>query len=194
MDAHGTPAATGPLIGRIEYLVTGRQADGGACDSAQLVVRLVDGATEPLPTDESDYEIRAAVVYERQGDWFRIALQRRSAWVKRPDSQAAFHQYPDLLKDRLAYIMAGWDGKLWSEPGGAGRPVPLAPAWRRHLADEVPIDVVAVRRVGNQVWIQVRLETERCGESLADVKPVTGWIPGSHTQSVPAAWFFSRGC
>jgi hypothetical protein len=38
---------------------------------------------QELPSDESGYEIAAAVVYERRGQWFRIALPQGSGWITR---------------------------------------------------------------------------------------------------------------
>src|SRR5882724_11917954 len=106
-------------IGSIELVVADRQPGGGSCGAAQLVVKspAADRA-EQLPTDESGYEIPAAIVYQRSGSWFRIALQHGSAWIERPNPDG-FHQYPDLLSHSLAYIRQRSDGRLRRGPVGS---------------------------------------------------------------------------
>src|SRR6476660_2283326 len=77
-----SPSDTGRRLGSIQFRVTERAQDGGACASAQLVV--VDAGTasfEELPTEESGYEIPAAIVHERRASWFRVARQHGSAWL-----------------------------------------------------------------------------------------------------------------
>jgi hypothetical protein len=76
-----------------------------------MVRRPGPGAAEELPTSESDYELPAAIVLQREGSWFRIALQQGSAWIERANS-GDFLPYPNLLKDRLTYLGMGWDGRL----------------------------------------------------------------------------------
>jgi hypothetical protein len=162
-------------------------------DCPKLVVRRTTGQPdERLPTEESGYEIPAAIVYERAGSWYRIALQRGSAWMVHPHG-ADFLSYPDLLHDQLAYIKAGWDRRLWSSPG-SGTPT-LIPVQSQDPEDEIAIDVIAIRRVRQQSWIQVRL-TSHCDGGTPDDqgKPITGWIPAHRADGRPSAWFYSRGC
>jgi len=149
--------------------------------------------TEELPTAESSYEVPAAIVLQREGLWFRIALQRGSSWIARANADD-FLPYPDLLADRLSYVPTGWDGRLWDAPGSTD-PRPLPAAWRPHLQREAPIQFLASRRVGAQTWIQVRLDpSARCGDALAGVSAVTGWLPAHRPSGAPSAWFYSRGC
>ncbi len=76
--------------------------------NCQIVVRQVENnSEEQLPTDESGYEIPAAIVYQRAALWFRIALQQGSAWITRDDPNA-FLPNPEPLKDRRAYLRRGW--------------------------------------------------------------------------------------
>src|SRR5262245_27303090 len=186
------PAATTESVGSIIFRVADRQPDGGSCGSAQLLVQVAGGADEELPVDEVSYEIPAAIVYEQSGTWFRVALQRGSAWITRTDSND-FQSYPDLLKERLAYVRKGWAARLWQAPGqGPGTRIPTA--WSRYLADNIPVEVLDVQRVNGVSWIRVRLQTESCGETLAGVEPATGWIPAYQTSGRPAVWFYARGC
>jgi hypothetical protein len=180
-------------VGSITLHVTDRQPDGGSCGSADLLLRRAGASTdEEVPTDESDYEILAAIVYERSGSWFRIALQRGSGWISH-ENAGDFQRYPEALEHKLSYIRGNWDGRLWRTPAsGAAARIPSA--WTPHLDDDVPVQVLEVRRVRNEAWIQVRLETERCGETLKGVAPTTGWIPAYQPSGRTSLWFYSRGC
>ena len=184
-----SPAAQAPR-GTLRTYVRGRSNDGASCEAVALVVRGPGVATEAL-TEESGYEVPSLIVYERSGEWFRIALHPGSGWVKRePDD---FLSYPDLLTERLAYVRKGWNGTLRDEPAnGPGTSVSFE--WRQHLGDDITATVLAVRRVGTDTWIQVRLLTESCGESVPGVGPVTGWIPAYTPSGRPTTWFYSRGC
>lgn len=189
---YDAPTTSAPPIASIHYSVMNRLPDGSNCDSAKLVVRRVDARfDEDLPTEETGYEIAAAVVYERSGRWFRIALQRGSAWILR-QNQDAFEAYPELLMNKLAYIDTGWDGRVWQTPEiSTGRP---AAGWTPYLAQGIPVQVLATRRLNDNVWIHVRLETNVCGETLAGVTSTTGWIPAYRPAGTPSVWFHSRGC
>lgn len=192
IDLHGTPSTSTPAIGSIGMLVTDRNADGTSCGSAELTVhRAASSSDEELPTEESGYEVRAAVVYERSGPWFRIALQRGSAWLhhERLDD---FHSYPEVLKHGRAYIKQDWDGRLW-RTAGTGTPTRIPAAWAKYLGRDISVEILGSRRVGNEIWIQLRLETETCGNTLQGVTPTTGWIP-AYRSSGASVWFYSRGC
>ena len=108
---YGAQSTAAAPIGSIRLRVTEREPGGGSCGTATVIVQRADSAEEQLPTDESGYEVQAALVYQRSGLWFRVALQRGSAWVKR-DRADDFLAYPKLLSERLAYVRAGWDGRL----------------------------------------------------------------------------------
>ena len=87
------PSASGSRLGSISLRVTGKR--DGSCDEA--VLGTSSGASEQfdeLPTEESGYEILAAIVYQRSGNWFRIALQKGSGWIHRA-SAADFQEYPE---------------------------------------------------------------------------------------------------
>ena len=87
-NLYDSPSTARPATRFIEPLRNG---------NCQILVRRVDtNAEEPLPSDESGYEIPAAIVYQRSALWFRIAQQQGSAWIARNDSNA-FLPYPELL-------------------------------------------------------------------------------------------------
>jgi hypothetical protein len=157
-----------------------------------LVRRMRNNSEERLPTDESGYETPAAIVYQRSGRWFRIALQQGSAWLTR-ETPNGFLPYPELLKERLAYLRKGWDGRLWDTPG-ASASKPLPSKWKSHATENIPLKFLGARRLSGGLWIHVRLETESCGESLEGVKPAEGWLPAYRSSGLTSAWFYSRGC
>ena len=185
-----------PPIGSIEARKASGQPPDPGCATLEITVRATGGAPagDEFPTDESGYEVRAAVVYERLGRWFRIALQRGSAWVERENTEG-FLAYPDsLTSDRfLNHMRNGWDGLLWQQPGVP--PSATVPAgWRRHLSGLIPISVLETRTIRGESWVRVRLETEACGNVLDGVTPTEGWIPAHRTSGATSAWFSSRGC
>jgi hypothetical protein len=186
ISIYASPSTEGrPPIGSLE-----RSRDPGC----QLLVKHVGQDVRlALPTAESSYEIPAAVVYERRGRWFRIALQRGSAWIDRRDP-GDFRPYPALLKKKLAYLQPKWDGTLRQAPNLSATLKRLSPGWKEHFAEPVPIELLAIRRVSGETWLHVRLRVESCGEVLKGVKPVEGWVPAHRSSGRPNAWFFSRGC
>src|SRR5262249_43058717 len=109
------PSTSTPPLGAIE------RAPNGECQI--LVRRAAEKSEEQLPTDESSYETPAAIVYQRLGPWFRIARQHGSSWVRR-DNPNDFLPYPQLFRNRLAYIKEGWDATPGNTPGVSG-PAPL---------------------------------------------------------------------
>jgi hypothetical protein len=191
-NLYQSPSADNGPIGTITLHVTGRLPDGSSCDSVTIVVHRPGGADEELPTEETDYEVQAAVVYEHSGPWFRIGLQRGSAWIKREDA-GDFKSYPEVLIDKLAYVKRGWNGTLWRTPG-AGPAAHIPSGWTRYLNRDVEVDVLAVRTVRAEPWIQIRLVTERCGEPLTGVVTAIGWIRAYKPSGENSAWFASRGC
>ena len=83
--------------------------------------RAQDNSEEQLPADESGYETPAAVVYQRSGPWFRIALQQGSAWITR-DTSNGFLSYPELIEGTpdLSEKRVGWEAV--GRPGGEAPP------------------------------------------------------------------------
>jgi hypothetical protein len=180
---YSSPSTGKRPIGSIE------RARNGEC---QVLARVGKQSEEQLPTDESGYDIPAAIVFQRAGPWFRIALQRGSAWVKR-DEPRDFLSYPQLLKNGLAYVREGWGARLWETPG-ATVTARLPTKWKSYATENVPMTFLGFRRAAGKLWIHVRLETESCGESLEGVKPLAGWIPAYRPNGEPSAWFYARGC
>src|SRR5262245_28099904 len=116
---YSRPSKDGAPTGMIEARAL-KLPDQPQCYQPTAAVRRAGSKseTEDLPTEESSYEIQAAVVFERRGNWFRIALPRGFAWIERENLEG-FLPYPaGLASDsHLTYLRQEWDGKLWSVPG-----------------------------------------------------------------------------
>ena len=159
-----------------------------------LMIEGVDGTKEDVPTLESGYEIGALIVYERRGPWYRIRLPRGFGWIRRDDSRD-FLSYPDILRERLAYVLQGWDGTLREAPGASGTIRPLPSEWKAQLDREIDIDYLGSRRAGNDLWVHIQFVTERCGKTVDGApQAMTGWIPAYRSNRSPNVWFHSRGC
>jgi len=185
--------ATAPPVGTLRYRVAGRSADGSSCESAAFVMERAGGGEEAVPNDESDYEQPALVVLGRRGPWYQVALQSGRAWM-RHDAEADFLSYPELLTDRLAYLRAEWDGRLWASPD-AKAPQPAAAGWRGLTRDHVIIEMLGVRRIGDGAWIRIRtLATNPCEPDSSGPPSISGWLPAYRSSGETTAWFYSRGC
>jgi hypothetical protein len=199
VDLFATSSATRPPIAMITLPVTGRNANGMNCSDAELVVRrAAGGEMQRLPVHESGYEIPAAIVYERSGPWYRIALPRGSAWIKRTNPKD-FLPYPALLHGNGAHLVAGWGGKLW-RTAGTGRGTFMPKAWRQFVRDsrqeEIDVDILGRRRIGRELWVHVRFARKNvCEEPPDDLPNVSGWVPAYRpSDGETNLWFYSRGC
>jgi len=183
-------------IGAIERVNPIKPPERPDCDSPVVVVRRsgVVASSETFPSDESGEDFTTAVVYEWSGLWFRIALSKGSGWIQR-DNPGGFLAYPEILMSEsfTTYLRPGWDGNLWTEPGR--REVAPAPSeWRTHRREEIPVRIIAIRKIGNDIWIQIRFVTESCGKSLGKLPSLQGWIPAHRASRATSVWFYSRGC
>ncbi len=188
VQLYNTPSTAGAAIGAI-YM---RKHPEYGC--GLLFKRAGPSSEEELPTEESGYEILAAVVHERRGRWFRIAVPQGSAWIERANADD-FLSYPQLLARNMAYLRSDWDGQLRRTAGFGSPTEPLPLEWKERVPNQIGIDVLGMTRVGNEDWILVRFTTERCGDdTLRMLKPMQGWLPAFRSDRTPAAWFYSRGC
>lgn len=189
------PNAAGTRVAALFLSLIGRNLGKDPCITEDLMVRSVPGgAAKRMPTSETGYEIPGLVVYERSGRrWFRVAMPRRSAWIEH--DPVAFKPYPEyLLRDQLTYLRDGFDGRLWAAPDPGAAVRRIGPDWTRLLGDRLPIDVLAIRRVSGETWLEVRLQSSSCGETEPSLTPIVGWIPAYRTTGLTSAWFYSRGC
>lgn len=191
-----SPSKDQPPAGLIEVR-SSRSADVPDCYLLQVIVRRSGDnfSNEALPLEETGYERPAAVVYERRGTWFRIALERGSAWIE-PDGAGDFLSYPDGLSSdtHLTYLREGWDGLIWSAPG-ISPPAPAPRGFQSHRGRSLPIHVLSTRTIGAEVWVHIRFETEEvCGQTLDGLTPLEGWVPAYRSRGETSVWFHSRGC
>ncbi len=182
------PSETAPATGAIR--LAERQNQG-----CELVLRRRGySVDEELPSQESVYEIPAAVVYERRDRWFRIAVPRGSAWIERENADS-FRPYPQILVQRLSYLRKDWDGLLRRSANAKAPALPLPAGWNERLSGEIGIQVLRFSREDNDDWIRVRLVTERCGDKSATaLKAIEGWVPAHRADGQTTAWFHSKGC
>lgn len=184
---YGAPSQNGPSVGTLHW----HEVPDRGC---HLMIERAGGIKELVPTLESGYEIPAAIVYERRGSWFRIRLEKGSAWISR-DDVSEFLPYPELVRTKLPYVLQGWDGTLRTTPGVSSKVTPLTAGWRELLERGPSIRLVDTRRVGGELWLRIELITdERCGQKLEGMTPVGGWIPAYQASRAPTVWFSSRGC
>jgi hypothetical protein len=183
----GAPSQNGPSVGTLYW----HEVPNIECE---LMVERAGGAKEEVPTLESGYEIPAAIVFERRGQWFRIRLKDGSAWIRHADEKD-FLPYPDVLREHLVHTMQTWNGTLRATPGPSGRVTPLSPAWQALTDRQLSIEYLGSRRVGNDLWLHIRLAAKSgCDQVYEGVADVEGWIPAYHTDRTTLAWFSSRGC
>jgi hypothetical protein len=185
--AFATPSENGLSVGTVYW----HEVPDVAC---QLMIEKTGGVKDGIPTLESGYEIPAAIVFERRGQWFRIRLKDGSAWIRHTD-ETDFLAYPEVLRENLASTMQTWDGTLRATPGSSGRIIPLSPGWKALLDRELSVEYLGSRRAGNDLWLHIRLAAKAsCDRVYEGVTDVEGWIPAYHTDRTPMAWFSSRGC
>jgi hypothetical protein len=183
----GTPSQSAPNVGTIYW----HEVPDLEC---ALMIEKAGGVKEEVPTLESGYEVPAAIVFERRGQWFRIRLKDGSAWIRRSDPQE-FLPYPEILRDNLASTMQTWDGTLRAAPGYSSRVTPLSPGWKALVDRQLSFEYLGSRRVGSDLWLHIRLAAEgACDQKYEGVTDVEGWIPAYHTDRTTLAWFSSRGC
>lgn len=196
LDLYEAPSLERPAIAFIERLNPPRPPERPDCDEPRVVVKKITDKSigEPLPTDESGYEMPNAIVYEQSGLWFRIALTRGSAWIQR-QNRDGFLTYPDdLTTDSFStYLRRNWDGSIWAVPG-AGTGMPAPPEWRAHAQDNLPIRITSTQVVRGEKWIRVHFMTETCGQPLGNLPALEAWIPAYRTLRTTSVWFYSRGC
>jgi len=139
-----------------------------------------------LPTKEFDYEFPAAMVVEKQKDWFRIKLFRGTGWVS-VSSRNSYLPLEKLLAINLTYFTDNWDGIIFETPTKGANKI--------NLKINTSVNVLAHQWVNKNLWIKVKFPVEDvCGDVDPSIKPVTGWIPAHSKNNQLNLWFYSRGC
>lgn len=183
------PDAPAPL-GRIHVANPWNTPPDGGCDALVVAVALGAPDDERLPMLEYGYEMQGAIVRQREGAWFEIALTEGHAWVQVVDA-AQFKPVEDLLLRSLAYLRPEGPVRLL-RGSGSGETVWSAAGERDR---NLPIEVLDFQYLAGRLWLQVKmLAVEPCEDAPTGVEPVTGWLPLHSADGMPALWFYSRGC
>ena len=121
-------------------------------------------------------------------------LATGSARIRR-DDLSAFLPNPEEVKEKLPYLLQGWNGTLRATPSASSKVIPLTAGWKALLDRGPNIEYLGSRRVGGELWLHITLTTEpRCGDTPEGVRPISGWIPAYKPNRAPTVWFSSRGC
>jgi hypothetical protein len=156
-------------------------------------------ALEHFEHREHAYEGAAAVVYERRPGWYSIGLRGQAlprGWV-RAEQAGTYFAAVELLRDRLAFLNAHWDGHLWLEPAAGPRtsePSLLVANGPPDASTEIAVEVLDIRRIGEGWW----LEVETLNQSPCNVRSPRvvdrGWIPAYAESGALVGGYYSRGC
>lgn len=168
------------------YATRGGREIGEVRRSSNCVPLFVEeGKTRgEVPVLEDGYEERAFVVVSRAGRWAEIRLDRGTGWIHLGDGDSIV-AYEDLVLNRMAELTEAWDGRVYTKPGGRAR--------RLHLQSR-DVTVVDSKRIGHELWFEVRLID---GSSCSGHEPIvaaTGWVRAYSAKREPVVRHFSRGC
>lgn len=189
---HALASGESARIATIEVARPWKRSPASECEAIEIAVKRQSG-DEKLPIWEIDYEVPAAIVFERSGSWFRIQLENGTGWIL-PRDTARFSSYPDLLSDKLTYIQKGWDGRF-ALTAGAASTTRVPNAWLRYLNDNVTAELLETRRVDGGVWFHFRLDPAfGCDQYPKTLPKVEGWLPAYRSSRQPSLWFYSHGC
>lgn len=166
-------------------------APHGGCEGLEVRVHQGGQRTE-LPTLEYDYEMPAAIVLDQREGWFRIRLQRGSAWLK---ASVVDHFMPlsDLFEEftGVTAINESFTGRLSNAPGLVNGPIMMTVGPRQ------PVRVVEIRDSGGRQWVRVEVLSNSACTAADDGPPRVvsdGWLPLHDPKGEPTIWFSSRGC
>lgn len=161
--------------------------------SKNATVHKVAERWDGIEAREFGYEESGAVVLETRPGWYRIGLQRGTGWVAATDT-GAYYPYEKLVTEGLSHVTPDWNGRLWENPGGAGKARDMAPGWRRHLGKRLSIDVTESRRIDERLWFRVQILWPGACSSGKPRVIAEGWVPAYGPRGHPTTWFWSRGC
>jgi hypothetical protein len=181
IDVRRTPADTAPIAATLDKNGITR-ADGARCSWHR----------EPQCLHhEVGYEVPALAVFEnRQGAWYRIAIDREGSqfgWIR---STEKLHRLEALAlgQERLTYLTAAWRGALYDRPGGVNQfTVPRTP--------QTPYRPLRPVVIGGRLWIEVAVLAGACTGGPDDDRVVgKGWVPVRDAVGELNVWYWSRGC
>ncbi len=183
---------TGRTFGKIHVAQNWRFPKEGGCEGLVVRVSAADAPAraDELPAMEFAYEQPGAIVVRRIDPWFEIALSEGTGWVRVPEAER-FLPVERMLRDGLTYLRKGGEVPLRAVPGD---PAGTRAAVSRTALD-LPVRVLAFRRVSDVLWVQIELlGANPCSDEKLPVAPPPGWIPFHDAKGEPTVWFSSRGC
>jgi hypothetical protein len=166
-------------------------APHGGCEGLEVSVHRGQERYQ-LPTLEYDYEMPAAIVLEQRSGWFRIRLDKDSAWVQASPVDR-FLSLDQLFEEFIGVtsVRAPFSGRLVVAPGR--KPDAASPS----VTGGQSARVIEIRNVFGETWVQVEIASHSLCDAGAKGPPEIigeGWMPLYDTKGEPAVWYSSRGC
>lgn len=143
-----------------------------------------------LKTTEHGYEIVSAIVYGEIDGWYLIryfdGLYEKAAWLS-PHDAGEYYPLKTLFLNKLAFLTANWDRRLWINPSGEAE---------LNFSDCPPpteIDVISSQYIDDALWLKIKvLDPEWCLKQNSP-KATIGWLPAYSANGGLNVWFYSRG-
>ena len=167
-------------------------APHGGCEGLRVSVHR-GTLREELPTLEYDYEMPAAIVLEQRNGWFRVRLQKGSAWIKASLSDR-FMSLNELFEEFIGVtaIDKAFTGRLLTTPD-----VRATAAGAVRVSPMQPVQVLEIRDSEGQTFVKVDVMSHSLCNAGANGPPEvvgTGWLPLHGPTGEPTVWYSSRGC
>jgi hypothetical protein len=166
-------------------------APHGGCEGLEVSVHHGQERHQ-LPTLEYDYDMPAAIVLEQRSGWFRIRLDKDSAWVQASPVDR-FLSLDQLFEEFIGVtsIRQAFSDRLVVAPGR--KPDAASPAVKGGQSARV----IEIRNVFGETWVQVEVTSHSLCDAAAKGPPEIigeGWMLLYDARGEPTIWFSSRGC
>lgn len=166
-------------------------APHGGCEGLKVSVHRGEDRQD-LPTLEFDYERPGVIVLDQRDGWFKIRVEKGSAWLKASPADH-FMSLADLFEEFIGVtaITKSFSGRLVDAPG---RPATNA---NPRIDGAHPVQVAEVRSVFGQAWAHVEVFNHSICSAAENGPPdviARGWMPLHAADGEPTIWFSSRGC
>ena len=188
---YGRPGHT-KKIGEIVVSLPMVGSREGGCTEREVTVRKPGAHDEALPTLEHSYEMKAAVVLQREGDWCRVKLKTGSAWVQEA-CRTGFMRVEQLLAEKSLYLVEGAGAAARKQPG-AGTSEAADEGLRTAVSKSSP-KFMSIRKINGNVWVELEVGSdEGCDAEAGKTAAGRLWLPLRDGQGRLTLWFNSRGC
>jgi hypothetical protein len=190
---HSEPSVSAPVIATLD----GRGITfAGAATPSCLWNRDLERPAAPrgCSLTESGYEIATIGVFEKRGEWLRIALDDNATEFGWLQPSGEFHALADLLAaDHLTYLTARWDRMMFDSPGRVRPRAARLGSDSSAATPEISYRAIDHVFVDDRLWLHVELLDRVCRVA----EPVAldrGWVPAQSAAGEQWTWFWSRGC